>query len=173
MAVVVVTPSGEKQFVGEVPFQEEASLTFEAHETGLYRIPFDCGANKVAMTRSNRPLCASGETGRIALIGTTGDFYFHVPAKTQEFGVRIAGEGDAEAVAAKIGDPAGNVVWQRSKITTVEQFVAQPDDSQTGKTWHIVLAKPTDAAMEDFYVQLQNIPPFLAPMPEGALKPSN
>lgn len=169
--VAALMPSGKRISLGEVPFQQEATLRFRAPETGLYRIPFDVRANRMQMTSANRPACVSGEGGAIRFISARGDFYFHVPAGTREFGVKIFGEGEGEAVAASVFDPADRKVWERPAITMPEQFVCVPDPSQTGKAWRVRFAKPVGKTMEDFYVQLQGIPPFLSCTPKALLKP--
>ncbi|HID77107.1 MAG TPA: right-handed parallel beta-helix repeat-containing protein [Planctomycetaceae bacterium] len=168
--VTVVTPRGKRLRLGRVPFQQEATLCFEASETGLYRVPVDCGANKVQLVSASHPACVSGESGRIRLIGATGDFYFYVPADTKEFGVRIFGEGQ-EAVGAAVFDPDGKQVWSRPAITSPEQFVGQPGRVHQGKVWRIQFRRPTTGPMEDFYLQLQGIPPFLSSSPKTLLKP--
>ena len=142
MAVTLLTPSGKKLPLGKVPFPEEAAFEFDAAETGLFRIPFECGANKAQITAANRPACVSGEERRIPLIAARGDFFFYVPEDTKEFGVRIAGEGEREAVAAAIYDPTGQKVWERPAITDPEQFVTTPESSQTGKPWRLTFARP-------------------------------
>lgn len=169
--ITAIAPSGKKLTVGEVPFLEEATLRFKAADTGLYRISFDVGSNKIAMTSCNRPACVSGEDKAIWFIGARGDFYFYVPAGTKEFGVKIYGEGQGEAVAATIFDPEGNKAWHEPVITAPEQFVAKPTPAQTAKTWNVRFAKPEGTGMEDFYVDLQGIPPFLTSNPNSLLKP--
>ncbi len=169
--ITALSPSGEKLSVGEVPFLEEAMLRFRAAETGLYRILFDVGSNKLAMSSCNRPACVSGEDKAIWFIGARGDLYFCVPTGTKEFGVKIYGEGQGEAVAATIFDPKGNKVWEDSVITAPEQFVASPTPAQTARAWKVRFAKPEGTGMEDFYVELQGIPPFLTSDPNSLLKP--
>ena len=56
-----LAPSGKKLALGEVPFLGEETLRFQAAETGLYRVRFDVGANKLKITACNRPACVSGE----------------------------------------------------------------------------------------------------------------
>ncbi|NOX55712.1 MAG: hypothetical protein GXP27_14980 [Planctomycetes bacterium] len=170
IAVTVMAPSGKTLAVGRLPFQQDATLSFEAAETGLYRVPIDCGANRVQMLSASHPACVSGEKGRIQLIGATGDFFFYVPAGTKEFGVRIFGEG-REAVGAAVFDPEGNQVWSRPAITSPEQFVGRPTKTQQGQVWRLQLRRPTTGPMEDFYVQLQGIPPLLSSNPKTLLKP--
>ena len=165
------TPSGKKLTLGEVPFEEEATLKFKAPQTGLYRIPFDVGPNKIQMTSANRPAAVSGEEKPIWLIAARGDFYFYVPAGTKEFGVKIYGEGEGEAVAATIFDPQGYKQWEKPLITAPEQFVCQPKPAQTGKAWKVRFARPQGAAMEDFHIELQGIPPFLSSNPNTLFKP--
>ena len=169
--ITAEAPSGKKRTLGEVPFLEEATLRFQAAETGLYRVRFDVGANRLEMTSCNRPACVSGEEKAISLIGVRGDFYFSVPAGTNEFGVKIYGEGQAEAVAAAIFDPDGKKVWEKPVITTPEQFVARPAPPQAATIWKVRFAKPEAATMEDFHVELQGIPPFLASNPRSLFRP--
>jgi hypothetical protein len=169
--ITAVTPSRKSLAVGEVPFLEKRALRFKATETGLYRILFDVGANKLAMTASNRPACVSGEDKAIWFISAIGDFFFHVPAGTKEFGVKIYGEGQGEAVAAAIFDPDGKKVWDQPVITAPEQFVASPTPQQTASAWRVRFAKPEGTSMEDFYVELQGIPPFLSSNPNSLFKP--
>ncbi|MEW6359558.1 MAG: right-handed parallel beta-helix repeat-containing protein [Planctomycetota bacterium] len=171
MPVAVATPSGKKISLGNVPFKEEASFRFSAAETGLYRLPIDCDANKVQMVSANRPVCISGEEGSIRFISSTGDLYFYVPTGAKEFGIKVFGEGDGEGVGATIFDPDGRKLWEKPTITMPEQFVCTPEPSQTGKAWRITIAKPVGTTMEDFYVDVQGVPPFLAFTPKAALKP--
>jgi hypothetical protein len=48
--------------------------------------------------------------------------------------------------------------------------VAQPAAAQ-GETWRVKLSKATTLFLEDNYVDLLGIPPFLAPSPEAVLAP--
>ncbi len=168
--VTVLTPSGKKLAVGQVPLQSRATFSFKAPETGLYRLPVDCGANKVQMLSATHPACVSAERGAIAMIGVTGDFYFFVPAEVNEFGVRIWGQG-REAVGVRIFDPGGKEVWNRPAITAAEQFVARTAEDQRAQVWRIQFRRPASAPMEDFYVQLQGVPPFLSSNPKTLLRP--
>jgi parallel beta helix pectate lyase-like protein len=170
-SITALAPSGKKMALGEVPFLDQATLRFKADETGLYRISFDVGANKLALTSSNRPVCVAGEGKAIWFIHALGDFYFQVPSGTREFGLKIYGEGAGEAVAAAVFDPDGNKVWEKPAITAPEQFVASPTPAQTAKAWKVRFAKPQGTAMEDFHVELQGIPPFLSTDPNSLLKP--
>lgn len=169
--ITAEAPSGKKLALGEVPFLDEATLQFKAAETGLYRVRFDVGANKLKIVACNRPACVSGEDKAIWFIGATGDFYFHVPAGTKGFGVKIYGEGQGEAIAATIFDPDGKQVWEKPVITTPEQFVGTPTSAHTASTWKVRFARPEGTSMEDFYVELQGIPPFLSGNPLSLLKP--
>jgi len=171
MPVVMLTPSGKRIRLGEVPFRQEETFRFEASDTGLYRLPLNCGGNKFQMLSANRPASVSGEDGRIRFIAAMGDFYFFVPPGTKEFGVKIYGEGEGEAVAAAIFGPTGRKLWEQATITVPEQYVAVPDPSQTGKAWRVRFARPVGTTMEDFYLELQGIPPFLSCTPNALLKP--
>ena len=171
MPVAVLTPSSKKMKLGSVPFKGEESFRFKASETGLYRIPVDCRGNRVQMISANRPAGISGEAGHIRFISSTGDLYFYVPTGTKEFGVKVFGEGEGEAVGAAIFDPSGKKCWTQPTITLPEQFLSTPAPGQTGKAWRLRFSRPVGKPMEDFYVDLQGIPPFLSFTPGGVLMP--
>ena len=170
IVVSSVTPSGKQLSVGEAPFQAEAPLSFVAPETGLYRLPIQCGPNKFQLVSTNCPTSISGEAGRVWFVSSVGDLYFYVPAGTKEFGVKIFGEG-MEGVGAAILNPQGKTLWQKPTITMPEQFVGAAESDQ-GEIWTLRIARPATGAMEDYYVELQGIPPFLATNPTSLLRPT-
>ena len=57
-----------------------------------------------------------------------------------------------------------------NNITQAHQFLATPKD--TGEIWSLRFDKPTTGVLEDFYMQLQGVPPLLSPTREGLLKPA-
>ncbi|WP_417849192.1 hypothetical protein [Thalassoglobus sp.] len=167
--VNVVTPSEKVLKVGEVPFLSTTSLSFVAPETGLYRIPIQSGPNKFQLSSTNCPTVMSGEKARVWLISSVGDLYFYVPANTKDFGVKIFGEG-MEGIGAAILNPQGKSVWEKATIAMPEQFVGVPESDQ-GEIWTLRLSRPATGAMEDYFIELQGIPPFLGTNREGLLKP--
>lgn len=164
--VNAIPPSGKQLNVGEVPFQSTASLSFVAPETGIYRIQIQSGSNKFQLTSTNCPTVISGEKARVWLISSVGDLYFYVPADTKEFGVKIFGEG----IGAAILNPKGKSVWEKPTIAMPDQFVGVPESDQ-GEIWTLRLSRPTTGAMEDYFIELQGIPPFLATNRDCLLKP--
>lgn len=170
--IAAFSPSGKRLPAGEVPYKDRAVLSFEAPETGLYRIPINAGANRFQMLAASHPACVHAEPGGIRFISALGDFYVYVPPGTREFGVKIRGEGQGEAVGATICDPHGAQVWTQPAITLPEQFVATAEQARAGGVWKVTFAKPVGITMEDFYIQLQGIPPFLSCNPDTLLKPA-
>lgn len=170
IVVSAVTPSGRQLSVGEVPFKAEASLSFIAPETGLYRLPIQCGLNKFQLVSTNCPTSISSDARRVSFVSSVGDLYFYVPAGTKEFGVKIFGEG-MEGVGAAILNPQRKTLWQKPTITMPEQFVGVPESDQ-GEIWTLRIARPATGAMEDYYVELQGISPFLATNPTSLLRPA-
>lgn len=170
IVVKAVTPSEKQLDLGTVPFQSSATLEFVAPETGLYRIPIECDANQFQLVSTNCPTCMSDTTARVWFISSVGDLYFYVPAGTKEFGVKIFGEG-MEVVGAAILNPQGTKVWEKATITTPEQFVGT-GEADEGEIWTLRITKPATGAMEDYAVELQGIPPFLATQPTSLLRPA-
>ena len=172
-AVKATTPSGKTLALGNVPFKAEATFTFKAAETGIYRVPIDATPNSFQITACNRPVCVSGERAAIHFIYALGDYYFFVPAGTKEFGVKVFGEGESEAIGVAVFDPSGKKVWEDPVVVTPEQYVGTPSADQTGKVWKIRFAAPKGTTMEDFHLQLQGIPPLISSIPQALLKPAN
>ena len=168
--VTAVSPGGPSLNVGEVPFQKTALLSFIAPETGLYRIPIQCGVNAFELMSINCPTCFSSEDRRLSLTGTAGDLSFLVPAGTLRFGVKVMGENQ-ESLGVQILNPSGDVVWNRPTVTMPEQFVGIPKSDQN-ETWTLRISRPASGRLEDHYLQLQGIPPFFATHPSCLLKPS-
>jgi hypothetical protein len=169
MKVVVVTPSGTKLRPGDVPFKGEKEVSFAAPETGVYRLPLTCEANRMAVTGVSHPVAVSGEPGAIPFIGTAGDLYFLVPAGTKEFGVFIYGQGEGEAIKATVFDPTGKQVWEKDNITLPQMCAPEQAPPTEDQVWRLQLSKPTGTTYEDNYVDLRGVPPFLARDPRALL----
>lgn len=169
MPVTAIAPSGAKIKVGEVPFPEEAELSFATPETGLYRLSLECSPNRVAVTGISHPVAISGEKGAISFIGAAGDLYFLVPAGTKDFGILVYGDS-GEAIKATVFDPTGQQVWEKDTITLPVQFAPDRPAPTTDEVWHLRLSKPSALVCEDNCVDLRGIPPFLARDPKGLLK---
>ena len=169
--VHVLGPSGSEAHRATTPFKEEADITFTAPETGLYRVTANAGSNWLSIVSSTHPVSIIGEHDAMRLIYTTGDFYFWVPAGTEEFGVRVAGDGTAELVRAALYDPAGNLVEDVDNIAAVHQFEVRQSATTEGAAWMLRLSTPSSGVLEDKKVDLRGIPPLLGPAPEALLRP--
>ena len=108
---------------------------------------------------------------RALLCGTTGTFFFWVPAGSRSFGVRVSGEGVGEAVRAALVDRSGQIVEQVDNVAATHQFEVDLPKPSAGEAWSLVLSKPTRIPMEDQHIDLRGIPPLLAGSKEGLLRP--
>ena len=170
--IAATSPSGKAIPVGAVPFQEQATLSFRAPETGLYRLPCSAGANRFALLACTHPALFSGEERAVGFISAFGDVHFYVPPGTKEFGVMVYGQGAGEAVKATIHDPSGKNVWSHDNITLPRLFDHVPTAEQQGSAWRLQLARPSGTTCEDFSVDLRGIPPFLSTRPDMLIKPA-
>ncbi|HOJ21937.1 MAG TPA: right-handed parallel beta-helix repeat-containing protein [Armatimonadota bacterium] len=171
MPVMVTGPSGQEVQRAQVAFKEEGEVRFTAPETGLYRVKADPGGNYVRLLESSHAVSLSGDGQSIRLYISPGDYYFWVPEGVSEFAVRVFGEGLGEAVKATLLDPAGKVVQEVDNAAQTHQFEVKLAKPSAGEAWCLRLEKPTQLAMEDHYVDLRVVPPFLAPSKEALLIP--
>lgn len=169
LKVVAIAPSGKKVNAGAVPFQAAGEVSFVASETGVYRLPLKCGANRMAITGVSHPVVVSSENSAIGFIGAAGDLYFLVPAGTKEFGVFIYGQGAGEAIKATVFDPTGKQVWEKDNITLPEMCAPEQAPPAEDQVWRLRLTKPSGTTYEDNFVDLRGIPPFLARDPRALL----
>ena len=61
---------------------------------------------------------------------------------------------------------------EADSIFETRQFVATPLNAANGEIWSLRLDKPATGILEDFYVQLQGIPPELSHTKATLLKPA-
>ena len=170
--VNLISPSGQLKKLSDAEAGQETPYEFTATETGAYRIVCE-PKNFVATVNSpTHRVCIYSESASIHFLGTTGEYFFWVPAGTKEFALRISGENDAECVRAALVDPAGNQVEEKDNIAQAHQFVATPRNSAAGEIWSLRLDKPSKGVLEDFHVRLQGIPPLLSTAKESLLKPA-
>lgn len=173
--LVVTSSTGEEIARVVIPLLQERELRFTAPATDLYRLSATPG-NFFRFMASSHPLNLITENGALNFysqwpIGPDtggGRYYFYVPENTDEFGVRVFGEGAGEAVKATLYNPAGEVVVEEDNVVSTRILTAPP----TPGIWSVELALPTDLAMEDFFIDLLGIPSLLAPSPEAILVPA-
>ena len=167
----LVAPSGAVLELLDTRGAGEDAYEFLPAETGAYIVRCE---PRVGTATLNAP---GGRCGLYApraafhLLGTTGVFYFWVPAGTPEFAVKISGDNESERVKAVLRDPNGKTVADVDNIFQARQFVASPLNATQGECWSLQLEKPTTGILEDFFVQLQGVPPVLTHAPAALLKP--
>ena len=75
-------------------------------------------------------------------------------------------------VKATIRDASGRVVQEKDNIDQAHQFVLERNGSAPGEIWSLTLDRPGSGVLEDYYVQLQGLPPVLAGSRETLLGPA-
>ena len=171
-SVIVMSPLGERKSLPKMTGEGKQQYTFKATQAGTHRIVCEPGRSTVQVVASNLPISLYSERAPFHLLGSTGDAYFCVPAGVEEFGVRLTGGGERENVKATVYDAAGRKVGEKDNIKG-HQFLlyrAQPTETEV---WRLQLSKPSQGVIEDYYVQLQGIPPVLATRPDALPKPAN
>jgi len=167
--VKMIAPSGktitEKEFVGETKNE------FVADETGAYRIVCEAGRATVTMKSCTHRFCMFASDGVFHFLGTVGEFYFLVPSGVREFGIKVSGDSETEGVKAIVCDERGRVLEERDNIVQAHQFIIKRDKFERDEIFSIRFQRPSVGILEDFYVQLQGIPPLLAPEKKALLKP--
>jgi len=171
MPATVTAPSGAVAASVKAAFKADTELSFEARETGLYRLVADAGRNHVALSASSHPASVTADGEPLAFIAAAGTLWFWVPADVATFAVVCAGDGQ-EGVRASLLDAGGRLVEERDNISRPHQFVVKRAPGAAGEAWQLRLAKPSALAFEDFVVQLQGVPPLLAGARQGLLTPA-
>ncbi len=96
MPVRVSAPGGREIATARVPLDQQATVSFQAPETGIYQVVCSPGNHTVRMVACSHAFCLGGYGSVIHFIATPGDFYFWVPAGVETFAVR----GRAKAMAS-------------------------------------------------------------------------
>ena len=169
--VQVIAPSGKVTELPDTRGPGETAYTFQPTETGAYTLRCAPHAGTATVNASGLCVCLYAPRTSLHLLGTTGEYFFWVPAGTKEFAVKVSGDNAGERVKATLRNPAGKTVAEADSIFEARQFVATPVNSAQGEIWSLRLDKPTTGILEDFFVQLQGVPPVLAHAPEALLKP--
>ncbi len=144
---------------------------FVPEEKGAYRIHCEPGGLTAELIKSSAPACLLGERGRLHLLSTTGDFYFWVPKGVSAFAIKLTGEGSGERVQATLFDPQNRLVQHQDNIAEAMQMLRELPAPSEGGAWRLKLERPTQNIMEDYFVELQGLPPWLASSPEALLRP--
>ena len=168
--VSVVTPLGEMVAMRDAVAERDNEYEFVADETGAYRILCDAGRATVTMKHCTHRFCFFASDGVFHFLATVGDFFFLVPRGVSEFGIKVTGGDGAELVRVAVLDELGRTVAERDNISHW-QFVVTRESSEKDEVFTIRFERPSVGVLEDFFVQLQGIPPLLVPVKEALLKP--
>lgn len=170
--VQLVAPSGKsikqpatKRGAGDNAYE------FQATETGAYTVRIETKGPTATLNSDSNRVCLHAPRGKLHLLGTTGTYFFCVPAGTQAFAVKVSGDNAGERVKAALRDPSGKIVAEADSIFETRQFVATPLNPAQDEIWSLRLDRPATGVLEDFFVQLQGLPPVLAHAKEALLKP--
>ena len=161
MPVTVTTAAGEEVCVVDAPFQERTTVAFAAPETGLYHVALSPGTNRCRIADASNPMAVAIGTSPLKLISSPGRLAFYVPAGTEWFGVRVAGQGAGEAVKATLIAPDGEVFGEVDNQFSLHQFEVRLPEPSAGEEWTLVLAQPTATTMEDHSLELRGVPPLV------------
>ena len=75
------------------------------------------------------------------------------------------------SIKATLLKPTGEVFGEKDDIAQTYQFEIEQPAGAKGEVWTLKLQRPTTIHLEDHYVDLLGIPPFLATSPEAVLTP--
>ena len=159
--VTVTTAGGEEVCVVDAPFKERTTVAFTAPETGLYRVALTPGTNRCRIADASHPMAVVIGTSPLKLISSPGRLAIYVPAGTEWFGVRVAGQGAGEAVKATLIAPDGEVFGEVDNQFSMHQFEVRLPEPSVGEEWTLVLAQPTATTMEDHSLELRGVPPLV------------
>ncbi len=171
LAVRVTSPSGKEVGRAVIEFRKEGDVRFTAEEAGVFRVDCRPATHTVRLLSSSRPACIAGQSGRIHLLGTTGEFFFRVPPGVKEFGVRASGEGEGERISAAIFDGSGVKRWEKLDIAAPQSFRVTRDAASQGEAWRLRLSRPTVGVLEDCTLEFRGIPAIVAFDAEALVRP--
>ena len=171
MPVTVRSAAGEEVHSATAAFQEVTTVAFVAPETGLYHVAFNPGTNRCRLVNASNPMAVVIGDHPLKLILSPGRFAFHVPAGTDMFGVRVAGQGAGEAIRATLIDPHGEVFGEVDNQFKMHQFEVQGPRASEGGEWTLQLGAPSDTTWEDHSLDLRGVPALLVPAGAPLLVP--
>jgi hypothetical protein len=168
--VAITTPSGKVIGMKDAVAERDNDYEFVADETGAFRITCDAGNATVTLSKCTHRFCLFAGEGTFHFLGTVGEFFFLVPKGVREFGVKVMGGDGTELVKVTVRDGVGRVVAERDNIA-LWQFAITRENEESDEIFSVKFERPSIGVLEDFFVQLQGIPPLLAPVREALLKP--
>jgi hypothetical protein len=168
--LAITTPSGKVIGMKDAVAERDNDYEFVADETGAFRITCDAGNATVTLSKCTHRFCLFADEGTFHFLGTVGEFFFLVPKGVREFGVKVMGSDGTELVKVTVRDGVGRVVAERDNIA-LWQFAITRENEESDEIFSVKFERPSIGILEDFFVQLQGIPPLLAPVREALLKP--
>jgi hypothetical protein len=168
--VAITTPSGKVIGMKDAVAERDNDYEFVADETGAFRITCDAGNATVTLSKCTHRFCLFAGEGTFHFLGTVGEFFFLVPKGVREFGVKVMGGDGTELVKVTVRDGVGQIVAERDNIA-LWQFAITRENEESDEIFSVKFDRPSIGVLEDFFVQLQGIPPLLAPVREALLKP--
>jgi hypothetical protein len=168
--LAITTPSGKVIGMKDAVAERDNDYEFVADETGAFRITCDAGNATVTLSKCTHRFCLFAGEGTFHFLGTVGEFFFLVPKGVREFGVKVMGGDGTELVKVTVRDGVGRVVAERDNIA-LWQFAITRENEESDEIFSVKFERPSIGVLEDFFVQLQGIPPLLAPVREALLKP--
>lgn len=173
LAMRVLSSAGKEIQRVTVPFKQEADCKFTAGQTGTFTVVAQPDRHTLQIVACSHPVGIAGsERGQIHFLGTSGDFYFWVPAEARQFGLRFKGEGEAERISAAVSDATGKTVWEQANISGTQSFRCERPAASQGEVWHFRLSRPTVGVLEDCHVEIRGLPPVLGFSTESVLRPA-
>jgi len=168
--VAITMPSGKVIGMKDAIAERDNDYEFVADETGAFRITCDAGNATVTLSKCTHRFCLFAGEGTFHFLGTVGEFFFLVPKGVREFGVKVMGGDGTELVKVTVRDGVGQIVAERDNIA-LWQFAITRENEESDEIFSVKFERPSIGVLEDFFVQLQGIPPLLAPVREALLKP--
>ena len=168
--LAITMPSGKVIGMKDAIAERDNDYEFVADETGAFRITCDAGNATVTLSKCTHRFCLFAGEGTFHFLGTVGEFFFLVPKGVREFGVKVMGGDGTELVKVTVRDGVGRVVAERDNIA-LWQFAITRENEESDEIFSVKFERPSIGVLEDFFVQLQGIPPLLAPVREALLKP--
>jgi len=168
--LAITTPSGKVIGMKDAVAERDNDYEFVADETEAFRITCDAGNATVTLSKCTHRFCLFAGEGTFHFLGTVGEFFFLVPKGVREFGVKVMGGDGTELVKVTVRDGVGRVVAERDNIA-LGQFAITRENEESDEIFSVKFERPSIGVLEDFFVQLQGIPPLLAPVREALLKP--
>lgn len=166
--VTLESPSGKTISLEPIPYARTKEFSVPAEETGLYKLTINAGICLSCINACNCPVAVMLGSKMPDLCMSEGDFYVNVPAGTEQFAFIFRGDA-AEMLHAKVFGPDGTLLWEKDNISGAEQFVCAEDPARYGGLFRIRVKKPSDGILEDYFIRIDGIPPFISPSPKHVI----